>query len=132
MSNILPQNSLDNPRLTAALADAARGWRVVPCHGRRDGRCTCGGYDCGHPGKHPLTRHGVKEATTALQQITQWWIDHPDANVAIATGAVSNLIGLDLDPCTGGVLTLGELEAQYGKLPDTVVSHTGGGGPSPL
>ena len=43
-------------------------------------------------------------------------------------GAVSGLIGVDQEPRNGGDLTLDELEAQYGKLPDTVVSLTGGGG----
>jgi hypothetical protein len=128
MSNIVPQDSPDNPLRAAALAYAARGWPVFPCHGIRDGRCTCGKPECAHPGKHPLTRHGFKDATTDPQQIDRWWTDHPDANVAIATGASSDLIVLDLDPRHGGQLTLDELEATYGRLPETVVSFTGGGG----
>jgi hypothetical protein len=55
-------------------------------------------------------------------------MDYPHANVAIATGACSGLIVLDPDPRHGGDLTLDDLEAQYGKLPDTVVSLIGGGG----
>jgi hypothetical protein len=94
----------------------------------RDGGCTCSGRSDCNPGKHPLTPHSFKDATTDPRQIHRWWTDHPHANVAIATGARSGLIVLDLDPRHGGDLTLDELEAQYGKLPDSPVSLTGGGG----
>jgi hypothetical protein len=128
MDNVRPQNSPDNPRLAAVLAYAKQGWPVFPCHGMRDGHCSCGKPDCAHPGKHPLTRHGFKDATTDLKQIERWWAEHPDANVAIATGAVSGLIIVDPDTRHGGDLTLADLEAQHGKLPETAVSFTGGGG----
>ena len=49
-------------------------------------------------------------------------------NVAIPTGALSGLIVLNQDPRHGGDLTLGDLETQYGKLPETAVSFTGGKG----
>jgi Bifunctional DNA primase/polymerase, N-terminal len=128
MSNIVPQDSPDNPLHAAALTYAARGWPVFPCYGLRGGHCTCGGRSDCKPGKHPLTPHGFKDATMDRKQIERWWIDHPDANVAIATGAVSGLIVVDLDPRHGGKLTLADLEAQHGKLPETAVSFTGGGG----
>jgi Bifunctional DNA primase/polymerase, N-terminal len=128
MRSIQLQHSSDNPLHAAARDYATRGWPVFACYGMRAGRCTCGKPGCAHPGKHPLTRHGFKDATTDPRQIDQWWTDHPDANVAIATGAASGLIVLDRDPRNGGDLTLGELEAQYGKLPETAVSFTGGGG----
>jgi hypothetical protein len=128
MRNIRLRHSLDNPRLAAALAYAARGWRIFACHSVQDGSCTCGKPDCAHPGKHPLTRHGFKDATTDPQQIVRWWTDHPDANIAIATGAVSGVIVVDEDPRHGGDLTLADLEAQHGKLPETAVSFTGGVG----
>jgi hypothetical protein len=126
--NSIPQHSLDNPLLAAALDYAARGWPVFPCHGMRDGQCTCGKFDCDSPGKHPRFRGSFKHATTDTERIHQWWTKYPDANIAIATGAVSSLIVLDQDPRNYGDLTLDELEAQYGKLPETAVSLTGGGG----
>src|SRR5215510_16124566 len=128
MAHIRLQNSPDNPRLAAALAYAARGWPVFPCHGMQDGQCTCSGKPNCTPGKHPLTAHGFEDATTDPKQIDRWWTENPDANVAVATGACSGLIVVDEDPRHGGDLTLEDLEAQYGKLPDTVISLTGGGG----
>ena len=42
-------------------------------------------------GKHPRTRHGVRDITTDLEQITIWWRQWPNANVGIATGQPSGL-----------------------------------------
>ncbi len=79
-----------NPILTAALDYAAQGWHVIPVHGVVDGRCTCGGATCS-AGKHPIYGGGFKIATTDLQTIRDWWDANPGANVAIATGAVSDV-----------------------------------------
>ena len=50
-------------------------------------------------GKLPLTRHGVKDATTDPVVIRRWWERWPDAGVAIATGAPGPTVldGDDLD-----------------------------------
>src|SRR5215475_14143706 len=128
MRSIRPQHSLDKPLLAAALAYAARGWPVFPCHGMRDEQCTCGKSDCDFPGKHPCFRGNFKNATTYSERIQHWWKKYPDANVRIATGAASGLVVLDQDPRNYGDLTLDELEAQYDKLPEAPVSLTGGGG----
>ena len=105
------------------------GWAVFPCHSIKNGQCTCGKKDCGSPGKHPRTLNGVKDASTALEQIEAWWTQWPDANVAIAGGAVSGgLVILDIDPDHGGAESLDELIAEHGRLPDTPEVLTGGGG----
>ena len=87
--------TVDQAALDAALAYARRGLRVLPVHGVRDGRCTCGRPDCAAPGKHPRTPHGVREATTDEATIRAWWRRWPDANLAVATG--SGVIVLDAD-----------------------------------
>src|SRR5262245_17069661 len=94
--------SSDHLILTTALSYAARGWPVLACHSVQDGRCSCGNTACEHAGKHPRTAHGVKDATTDPATITAWWQQWPDANVAIATGAVSGLVIIDVDPRSGG------------------------------
>ena len=83
---------------------------------------------CRSPGKHPLTPNGVKYATTTPDIIKDWWAKWPRANIGICTGRQSNLLVLDVDPRNGGDETLKQLIAQYGKLPETPLCATGGGG----
>jgi hypothetical protein len=54
-----------------ALWYAQRGLHVFPCRPLA---------------KVPITRNGVKDATLDPETISRWWTNHPDANVAIATG----------------------------------------------
>jgi hypothetical protein len=62
-------------RKVRALKYAARGYRVLPMHWVvKDGRCGCSkGKGCDRPGKHPMTKHGVKDSTTDRDQIKSWW-----------------------------------------------------------
>ena len=115
-----------NEPLDTALAYARRGWRVLPVYSTEDGgRCTCEkGRQCDSPGKHPVTPHGVKDATTDKNQIRAWWTRCPDSNVGVATG--NGLIVLDVDG-SEGVETLRKLQDQYGKLPETYLVQTGKG-----
>lgn len=112
----------------AALAYAKHfGWHVLPLHSIKNGRCTCGKPDCASPGKHPLTAHGVADASEDPATIAGWWQRWPWANVGIATGAGSGFFVLDVDGPSGEE-SLRDLEDQHGKLPDTVEALTGGGG----
>jgi len=114
----------------AALAYAQeQAWAVLPLHGiNAQGGCTCGRADCPSPGKHPLTLHGVLEASKDADTIRAWWQKWPYANVGIATGQASGIIALDVDVAKGGEESLWGLEQRHGKLPDTVEQITGGGG----
>ena len=110
--------------LEHALAYAARGWPVFPLQGIVRGRCTCG-RDCGSPGKHPLVRRGLHEASTQEHVIKEWWTRCRNANVAIAAGdAGSGLIVIDIDLPKA----LPSLDALIGRLPRTLTALTGGGG----
>lgn len=122
---------VENPLLAAALDYAGQGWPVLPLHSIRDGHCTCGKADCDRPAKHPLGRlvpHGVKDATTDEATIRAWWTAAPWASVGIATGGVSGIVALDVDPRSGGNESLDALEHKHGTLPETITSATGGGG----
>jgi putative DNA primase/helicase len=118
--------------LDAALAYAARGWHVFPCHTPTGIGCSCHNKACADIGKHPRTTHGFKDATTDEATIRRWWRQWPDANVAIATGGLSGLVVLDKDTYKGGDLSLRELEQSYRPLPETVLALTGGGGEQPF
>ncbi len=80
-------------------------------------------------GKEPLTRHGFKDATTDHAKITAWWNANPRANIGIPTGEPSDIISLDLDVYKAGAMTLEEVEAEVGPLPEkTARLRTGRGG----
>lgn len=111
--------------LEAALAYAQRGWRVFPLHGIVRGRCTCGRRDCSSPGKHPLVRRGLYEATTDLAQIEAWWRQWRSANIGIVTGADSGIVVIDID-LPAAIGSLGPLLEQ--GVPRTLAGLTGGGG----
>src|SRR5436190_23219483 len=75
------------------------GWRVLPCHSARNGRCTCKlGTDCPSTdaAKHPRPTHGIRDADDRPEVIRKWWDRWPSANVAIATGR--GLVVIDVDP----------------------------------
>jgi Bifunctional DNA primase/polymerase, N-terminal len=116
----------------AALGYAARGMPVYPVHWPRPApsrlslACSCSrGVACDRPAKHPLVRHGVKQATTDPDQIGRWWHHWPQANVGLATGICFD--ALDIDG-PAGLAALGELQqAAAVRLPGPLVA-TGGGG----
>jgi hypothetical protein len=122
-----PTTPGSSAQCAAALAYAARGWPVFPCHTPTADGCSCR-RDCGRIGKHPRTTNGLKDATTDAATIRRWWTMWPTANIGIATGAVSGLVVLDNDLYKGGDTALRELEHTYHALPETPIDLTGGGG----
>ncbi|CAN5633336.1 hypothetical protein BH20ACT23_BH20ACT23_01980 [soil metagenome] len=117
----------NNQVLAAALDYAAHGWAVFPVHGIADGECSCGASDCSSPGKHPLTRRGVKDATTQSEVVSRWWSRWPRANVALATGSASGVVVIDVDPPHGERSLKSLSDAGY-ELPQTLAVRTGSGG----
>jgi hypothetical protein len=74
-----------------ALAFATFGRRVLPIYGAlqidddEPVECDCGDPDCETPGRHPIPRNGVADATTDLLRICDWWIENPHASVGVVT-----------------------------------------------
>jgi Bifunctional DNA primase/polymerase, N-terminal len=66
--------------LESALQYAGRNWPVLPCRE-----------------KVPLVGGGVHAATRDLATIERWWHTWPQANVAIACGAPSGVVVIDID-----------------------------------
>src|ERR1700753_3377587 len=108
--NVTPQFTAP---LHAALHYATQGWAVVPLHTPTGRGCSCRRAECGSPGKHPRTRHGVYDATRDLDAVERFWRRWPDANVGIATGRI---VVLDIDG-PAGLSGLTELERDHQPLP---------------
>lgn len=120
-------NHPELPPQRQILADyAERGLAVFPLHWiAAAGKCSCGDADCRNAGKHPLTAHGVKDATTDIATLAAWWTLWPEANIGMA---LDGYVVVDVDPRNGGDVGLEAIEAQRGPLPDTWLALTGGGG----
>ena len=110
-----------------ALNYAEKGWHVLPLHTAVNGTCSCSKRDCGSPGKHPRTEHGLSDATTDPNIIKEWWTRWPDANIGVRTGQISGVVVLDIDPKNGGLESWSELQDIHGRV-DALTCHTGGGG----
>jgi hypothetical protein len=128
-----PNTAAQHPPAPAAAERAleyiGRGWRVLPVHTIENGACTCRlGAACGSPGKHPRTQHGVHDASADPDIVADWWQRWPDSNIGIATGAVSDLLILDIDPRNGGDTAMVALARKLGRLPPTPRAITGGDG----
>jgi len=54
-------------------------------------------FPCVPGGKRPLTEHGFHDATIDPGQVEDWWRTHPDANLAVPTGAASGMVVVDVD-----------------------------------
>src|SRR3990167_6947743 len=103
--------------LEAALDYRQRGWSVVPAFEMDGPLCACTRIDCPSPGKHPRIAWAQFQRERANEaMVRQWWRRWPTANIAIATGAVSNLVVLDIDPRHGGTEAVKDLGAlQIGR-----------------
>jgi hypothetical protein len=101
--------------LDAALAYAARGRRVFPCHWQGERR------------KHPLTVHGLYDASPGPAIIDAWWRRWQRALIGAPTGRLSGFVVLDVDVKDAyGFDTLDDLG--FAILPDTPMVHTASGG----
>ena len=90
--------------LRTALALAEKGMRIFPCAVRA---------------KEPATPRGCKDATADPHMIRHWWGLQPQYNLAVATGAVSGIIAIDIDG-PDAEAELRKLELEHGGLPATV------------
>jgi Bifunctional DNA primase/polymerase, N-terminal len=118
--------------LEAALGYAARGIPAYPAHwprpipGGTSLACSCSrGPACDRPAKHPLVRHGVKDATTDPDRISGWWRRWPQANLGLATGICFD--ALDIDG-PDGLAALGQLQQTAALQLTGPLVATGGGG----
>ena len=119
------------------MADA--GFRIFPVWGvRKNGTCECNRPNCPSPGKHPISRidmapNGVKDATSDRAVVERWWKTIPTANIGWAMGEQDSgcsTFAIDVDKGDGYDATdsFARIVDEYGGLPPTTQSKTGGGG----
>ena len=116
--------------LNAAKWYAQNGWHILPVHGIKEGKCTCGKthVDTKERGKHPASASGQKDATTDISKIEQWWTENPEFNIGMYAGP-SGFFVIDIDPRHGGDKSFEKLaERALGELPPTVEAMTGSWG----
>jgi hypothetical protein len=124
LSSIEAQPPTDNLIQKTALAHARKGRPVLPVHWPLvDGGCSCKQPNCDKVGKHPLTRHGLTDASTNTEIICGWFERWPEANLGLCTGSTSGVVVLDVDG-DAGAGSLKNLTDQFGPLPPTTQSKT--------
>src|SRR5262245_1504652 len=97
--------------IRAAMALAQGGLAVFPCRQRS---------------KLPATARGFLDASKDPEIVQLWWRSNPNYNIAIATGAVSNIFVADIDGLDAEA-ELRKLEAEHGALPPSVEAITARG-----
>jgi hypothetical protein len=94
----------------AAVEYARQGWPVYPTTPSKK--------------KPPLTEHGAYSATTDAAQIKAWWMKHPKANIALATG--KGIDGIDIDRDVEGFKKLcAEISVDLEKIHRHKSAHGG-------
>lgn len=112
--------------LTEAMEFILRGWAIFPVHHMFNRKCSCGNINCKSAAKHPLVRHGFNDATNDINQIREWWNKWPSANIGVATGAISNIVVIDIDPKSGGHNSLQNILRFTGEQESTLIAQSGG------
>jgi hypothetical protein len=117
-------------RHSIALADIYE-LAVVPLHREvQPGVCSCRhGADCGTPGKHPRIKWADRSAVPpAREEIERWWRAWPDSRVGVILGDRFAALDVDEHGDVSGLDQLADLEATFGRLPDTWRDLTPTGG----
>jgi hypothetical protein len=128
-------NSSTSETVNAAMARvyANADLAIFPVWWPIDGHCACPeGRTCGaNAAKHPLTAHGVSDASRDPETVAAWWEKWPLANIGMAIGG-NGLAALDVDPKNGGDKSEQRLrdymERKGQPMPATMTAITGSGG----
>ena len=101
------------PMLDAALELAAEGLPVFPCHyPLPNGRCSCGKPHKGKAerdiGKHPMTIHGLSDASIDPNTVRSRWQRTPSANVAVAVPPGWAVLDIDGPEGEAAIQAIGE------------------------
>jgi ribosomal protein L12E/L44/L45/RPP1/RPP2 len=104
-----------------AIYYASRGWEIFPA--------PPGKKKSFKSAKHSDGRNWGK--TTNADEIKRDWAQWPQANIGIATGKDSGIFVVEADTADGhgvdGIAALAKLEAEHGKLPETMAAESPSG-----
>jgi P4 family phage/plasmid primase-like protien len=106
---------------------AAKGWKLLPCYGIVDGRCTCGQVhqEPKDVGKHPRIADWNNTSAATEDAVWRWWEDAPESNIGVQCRD-SGFFVIDVDPRSGGEASFLRFEELVeGALPPTVEALTG-------
>jgi putative DNA primase/helicase len=106
---------------------AEQGWKILPCYGIANGRCSCNSSHAEpkDTGKHPAIAQWNASATSDVDKISEWWSSQPDYNIGVFCRP-SGFLVIDIDPRSGGPESFEKFEALLeGALPSTVEAITG-------
>jgi len=126
-----------SPAHQGALQMASKGFPIFPLHGIAEGKCTCGDINANSictPGKHPHFLGSMDTATTNTATINKWFTAYPALNYGVRLGRQMTDTGkmpvvVDVDRYKpSGADALEQMEAIYGRLPETAEVLTGAGG----
>ncbi len=113
--------------LEKALGYVKAGFPIIPLCWPIDGKCGCGrGHEGRNIGKVPLTEHGLKDATTTILGVKEYWTKWPRANIGVVIPP--EYFVLDVDVAHDGYDSLDKLQEGIGELPKTLAITTGSGG----
>jgi putative DNA primase/helicase len=113
--------------LRGSLWYAENGWKVLPCFGILDGRCTCNSVhqEPKDIGKHPRIAEWNRNASSDPKVVTHWWDEDPLGNIGVYCKE-SGFFVIDIDPRSGGPESFEKFEELVnGALPPTVEAITG-------
>jgi hypothetical protein len=106
---------------------AEQGWKILPCYGIANGRCSCNSSHAEpkDTGKHPAINQWNTSATSDVDKVSEWWTSQPDYNIGVFCRP-SGFLVIDIDPRSGGPESFEKFEALLdGALPSTVEAITG-------
>jgi hypothetical protein len=120
---------MDDIKITQLMQYLLRGWALVPLHDVTAGHCSCSaGPSCKSAGKHPRTSEWQRPENLVITeaQLLAALSRRPSCNWGLATGLISGVWALDLDP--KNVIDWPAVHALLATLPPTWTQRTGSGG----
>lgn len=123
-----PAGGVVSAELRYAVAYAEHGWPVFPLWPLAGRSCTCPDAGCAAAGKHPITRGWPNAVASVPAAETAWAERLGRRGIGLPCGPRSGMWVLDVDPRHGGARALAGLECDYGPLPRSLRTRTGGDG----